>query len=312
MKHELSERLSRIIEQLRRKEKLERDLRSVKQELQERSEQFTSISQRLEEEKVDVEKLKRTSLTALFYTVLGSREQQLEKERQEFLTVQLQYQQTNKQVTYLEQDLDSIRRELGRLTGIEAEYQALLAEKEMLIRQSDQEAAGDLIEIDEKISKLDMDVKEIVEAIHAGEDVISSLKKVIVSLKSAKNWGTWDMLGGGLLTTVIKHTDIDDARQEINIVQRKMSRFTRELDDVRKTIELGVDIDAFESFADYFFDGLISDWIVQSKIMNSLERTQSAEFKINLAVAKLAGLKRNTQERIHALEENRKRIIESS
>jgi len=42
----------------------------------------------------DLDKLERTSLTALFYSVLGNREEQVEKEREELLNAQLQYQKT--------------------------------------------------------------------------------------------------------------------------------------------------------------------------------------------------------------------------
>jgi hypothetical protein len=89
MLQDLSTRLSNATEQKRLKNKLEQDLRSVETELKDQSARFASYSTRLEKERVDVEKLERTSLTTLFYSVLGSREQQLEKERQELLSAQL-------------------------------------------------------------------------------------------------------------------------------------------------------------------------------------------------------------------------------
>ena len=266
MLQDLSNQLSKTIEQKRLKDKLERDLRWIEIELQERSAQYAAIREQLDKEIVDVEKLECTSLTALFYAVLGSREQQLEKERQELLSAQLLYQQTKKQVEYLEWQQNTLRQQLDKLTGIETEYQALLSKKEQLLRQTDRVLARELIECAEKIANLNAEVKELAEAITAGNDVISSLAQVINSLESAENWGTWDILGGGLLTTVIKHARIDDAQNDINIVQKRMSHFTRELADVRPQVELGIDLGACEFFADYFFDGLIVDWIVQSKI----------------------------------------------
>src|SRR5687768_14708376 len=101
MLQELSERFSRIIEQKRLKEKLEHDLRAVEAEWLETSTRLASLEAQLAREKVDVQKLERISLTSLFYSVLGSREQQLEKERQELLSAQLLYQQNKAQVEYL-------------------------------------------------------------------------------------------------------------------------------------------------------------------------------------------------------------------
>jgi hypothetical protein len=108
MLDKISARLTEIVEQKRLKQKLEQNLRMVEKELNDKSSTLETLRIKLEKEKVDVDKLERTSLTAMFYAVLGSREQQLEKERQEMLVAQLSYQQTKYQVTFLEQEQSSL------------------------------------------------------------------------------------------------------------------------------------------------------------------------------------------------------------
>mgnify|MGYP001559106142 CR=1 FL=1 len=39
-------------------------------------------------------------------------------------------------------------------------------------------------------------------------------------------------------------------------------------------MNIDINIGSFETFADYFFDGLISDWVVQSGIHELLEGVQ--------------------------------------
>ena len=312
MIQELSIRLSKIIKQKRLKNKLEQDLRTVEIELQDQSARFASLSIKLVKEKVDVEKLERTSLTALFSSVLGSREQQLEKERQELLSAQLSYQQTKHQVEFLEKERNSLLQQLDRLADVESEYELLLSEKEHLLCQSNQAVAYELIELSEQIANFNSEIKEITEAISAGKSVISSLEQLIESLESAKNWGTWDLLGGEFLATAIKHSKIDDARKGINDVQTKMSQLTRELADVRKSVELQIDITELESFADFFIDGLIFDWVVQSKIVGSLEQSKKAKDIIVQAVNELEGIKENTQNKNNYLQEKRAQIIENT
>jgi DNA repair exonuclease SbcCD ATPase subunit len=303
-------RLSKIIEQKRRKKKLEQDLLAVEAELQETAPRLSILGAQLDKEKIDVQKLERTSLATLFYAVLGSREEQLEKERQEMLSVQLQYQQTKHQVEYLEGEQAFLNEQLEKLGGVEVEYDSLLSEKETFLRGSNQAVASQLIEYAEQSANLASEVKELSEAIQAGRDVSSSLEQVLDSLESAKGWGTWDMLGGGLLSTAVKHSRIDDARQGIHDVQAKMSQFKRELADVRERIELTLDIGEFETFADYFFDGLIVDWIVQSKITESLERAQNAQDAIAQAIEELENLKQNAQKVLNDLQEKRTQLIE--
>ena len=118
------------------------------------------------------------------------------------------------------------------------------------------------------------------------------------------------MFGGGLLSTAVKHDRIDRARQGIQDVQERMSHFKRELADVEDEAGLNIDIGGFETFADYFFDGLIVDWVVQSKIETSLGRARDAQKALNQAVKRLQSLKQNLQSKQSDLQERRAQIIE--
>ena len=307
---ELSAQLTKTIEQKRLKKKLEGDLRALEAELQGTDSRLATLGAQLEKEKIDVQKLERTSLTTLFYTMLGSREAQLEKERQELLSAQLKYQQTKYQVEYLEWERVSLKERLEKLGNIEAKYEALLSEKEALLRESNRALASELIENAEQSAILASEVKELAEALQAGKDVLLSLEKVLDALESAKSWGTWDMFGGGFLSTAVKHNRIDQARDGIHEVQAKLNSLERELADVRERIELKIDIGEFETFADFFFDGLIVDWVVQSKIVESLERSGNAKSVLVPVIEELENLRQNAQDRLDDLQERRVQIIE--
>lgn len=307
---ELNARLTKVVEQKRLKVKLEQDLHAVEKEYLEKSTRLETLSTQLAKEKVDVGKLERTSLTALFYSVLGSREQQLEKERQELLSAQLLYQQTKHQVDFLERESDRLLHQLEELIKVDSEYALLLSEKERFLRQSNQSVARELVAVSEQIASLNSDIKEISEAITAGTNVILGLEHVIESLASAENWGTWDMLGGGFISTAIKHSRIDDARRSVNDVQTNISQFKRELADVQKNVVLQINIGELESFADFFFDGLIIDWIVQLKIVESLEQSKQANKVIAQAVKELENLKKVIQSKVSDLKGKRAQLIE--
>jgi hypothetical protein len=118
------------------------------------------------------------------------------------------------------------------------------------------------------------------------------------------------MLGGGMISTAIKHSRIDEARNGIHEVQTQMSQFKRELSDVQKSIEIRIDIGELASFADFFFDGLITDWIVQSRIADSLLQTKNAKNTIAQAVKELENLKAITDSKLVMLKEKRAHLIE--
>ena len=55
--------------------------------------------------------------------------------------------------------------------------------------------------------------REMKEALDAGERALSSLRNAQEKLNSAGNWGLFDMFGGGLFSTIMKRSKMDDAQQ---------------------------------------------------------------------------------------------------
>jgi hypothetical protein len=312
MLSDISGRFMQVIEMKRRKEKLERDLQRVQERLAERSALAVALDRQLKKEQVDVERLEKLSLAGLFYAVLGSKEQQMEKERQEMLAAQLKYQQAKADADALRSEQESIERELRALGGVDREYTSLLAEKETLLRQGSPQTSAELLRLSEEIAGKNAQRREIEEAIAAAKDVLGSLDEVIGSLESAEGWGTWDMLGGGFLVTAAKHSRIDEARDGVHAVQAKLNRFTRELADVQRSADIRIDISALEGFADFFFDGLLMDWIVQSKIADSLHQTRQAKAQVKHTAAHLTLLRNETVQQAERLAEQRRALIEGA
>jgi len=73
-------------------------------------------------------------------------------------------------------------------------------------------------------------------------------------------------------------------------------------------IDLG--IDDFLGFADWFFDGLLVDWMVQSKINNAKDQINSLDEKIDSLINRLRMELKRSDNAIKELEEtNRKEIL---
>lgn len=121
-----------------------------------------------------------------------------------------------------------------------------------------------------------MQEKEINEAIDSGERALVSLRTAQEKLNSARNWGIFDMLGGGLIADIIKHSKMNDASTYLEEAKRDLLVFQKELQDVQETIDLKVDVDGFLTFADFFFDGIIMDYVVQSKIAEARKQIEQA------------------------------------
>lgn len=117
---------------------------------------------------------------------------------------------------------------------------------------------------------------EIREAIAAGEKALNSLYLAQEKLKSARSWGMFDLFGGGLLSDMIKHSKMNDASKYMEEAKRQLQIFQKELKETKLSVDLRMEVSSFLSFADFFFDGLIADYMVQSKISSAREQVDDA------------------------------------
>ena len=122
--------------------------------------------------------------------------------------------------------------------------------------------------------------REMKEAMDAGERALSSLRKAQEKLNSAGNWGLFDMFGGGLFSTIMKRSKMDDAQQLMEAAKSDLKRFQRELKDVNIPLDLRMEVGSFLSFADFFFDGFVADYLVQSKISDAKAQVSDAIIRV--------------------------------
>lgn len=85
-------------------------------------------------------------------------------------------------------------------------------------------------------------------------------------LGSAKNWGFFDMLGGGLISTMVKHNRIDDAMGYIRQAEPLLEKLGSELKQAAISSPGGINLGGFAQFADFFLDGIFVDVYVQNRI----------------------------------------------
>lgn len=144
--------------------KLKNDLQAVEDKLASEEARLQTLNQVLFKEQRDLQQLEGLSLRALFAAILGSKEEQTQKERQEFLQAQLQTRAAQRQIESLHHNREQILQQLATLTNVEKEYQQLLSQKTKVLQASNSAAAIELIEKDQQIAHLKTLRKELDEA----------------------------------------------------------------------------------------------------------------------------------------------------
>lgn len=312
MFEKLNSELMELKEKLRTYEYLQGKLGKLQETLESERYRLKELKISLEKESLDVERLEGFSVSKVFYTILGSKEKQVEKERQEYLAAKLKYEECSNSVDSLERESCKLINELSNYQNIGIQYEQLLKTKQAMILSSSSVEAGNLTDLTESVADLKLDIKELDEAIKAGNAVLSVLNTALDYLSNAEDWGTWDMIGGGYFATAEKHSNIDDANDCVIQAQELLRRFKLELGDVDIRCDVDVSIDSFDTFADFFFDGLISDWVVQSQIEDSINNVSEVRDNVAQVVRNLKNNKDICLQEIESTDEKIKSLIESA
>lgn len=125
--------------------------------------------------------------------------------------------------------------------------------------------------------------KERQEAITAGERALDSLEKAQSCLDSARGWGIYDILGGGLLSSLIKHGRMNKAEEYLSEAKYDLRQFEKELRDLDEFESINLNTQDFLGIADLIFDGLIADVAMQSRI-------NEARVAVNHAIHRVEGI----------------------
>lgn len=238
----------------------------------------------------DVEHLEGRSLTAFFYAVIGKKDEKLDKEREEAYAARVKYDVIARELFAVEEDIRHNETELIQLRGCEQQYEKMLKDKADAIKAIGSQEAVKIFRTEERITYLENQMNEIKEALIAGETALSITNRILASLGSAEGWGTWDLLGGELLTDMAKHGHLDEAQKQVEYLQVQLHRFKTELTDITIHADMQVSIDSFLCFADYFFDGLFADWAVLDKIKQSQTQVQNIKSQIESVLNRLTSM----------------------
>jgi hypothetical protein len=271
------QRLQQQIVQKRREESKLKELNKQREVLRARVSEFQKNKL---EQQADVDQLEGHSLATFFYAMIGKKEERLDKEREEAYAAKVKYDVAARELSAIEEDILRSEAEINRLKGSEQQYERMLRDKAEEIKNTGSDEAEEIFQVEERIAYIENQLKEINEALVAGEKALSITNRVLSNLDSAEGWGTWDLLGGGMISGMKKHSHLDVAQKLVEDLQVQLRRFKTELTDVTIDADIQVSINGFLHFADYFFDGLFADWAVLDKINQSQTKVKDTKVQI--------------------------------
>jgi len=300
-----------ILGEINSLEKVQRHLDEINNQISSSNNELLKLDKRIDDELKDIESLEKIGLKSLFTKVLGSKEEQLEIERQEYLQATLKYNELKKTNDLLVYEKELLQKKTRSVTKLKSDLDRLKKQREKEIKRKNGPLANSLFDIADKLERNFILNKELLEAIEAGEKAKASVIRVYNELKSAKQWGHWDMASRGRRANYQKRHAIDRANSFVHKTQQYLRVYEKELRDLGMEVSLRFKLQNFHSFLDFFFDNLISDWIVQQKINHTINNVLKTKDEIESINASLNREQQKTEQSTIALHEKRDSILES-
>ncbi len=306
---DINAELEQVRQKLDRARKLSAVMEDLKAQHEERKRAAEDALKVLYREQEDMEELERLSFASFLARIRGEQAERLDQERREAVAAKARYDAARRDLEDLEARFQAAQKERAGLEGPRGRWKALMEEKEELLCQAGGERAKRLIQIGCDLDSLGAQIRELDEAICAGKDVGYALDQMIGQLDSAAGWGTWDILGGGMLATMAKHGRMNDAQNAAFQARQAISRFRTELADVSQLRVPDLQVGEFTSFADYFFDGLFVDLYIQDKIGTARRSAEETAAQVEDLLSQLRRERDRTAERAAELERERERLL---
>jgi hypothetical protein len=271
-----------------------------------------SLLEKYEMECLDVDKLKKNTLSTIILKNFGNYEDKMTKESEEMLTAKLEYDKAVARVEDLKKSRDESEKRLALLRQDERIFADELKRREELIKTDiNSEVFKKYKELETEQNMLSRQLVETQEAISAAKRVMSTAGSAIEQLNSAEGWATFDVwTRGGIISHIAKYQHIDNAKDDFNRLNSQLEDLQKELHDLDLSGVSSLDgIDSTTRAIDFWLDNIFTDMNVRERIQDDNDRVSELRDKISGIAYKLDNNISVIQNRLKEIEQKKNDLI---
>ncbi|MER2064652.1 MAG: hypothetical protein ABS873_08355, partial [Alkalibacterium sp.] len=129
---------------------------------------------------------------------------------------------------------------------------------------------------------MEAEIRDISEAMNAGQNVLGSLDSALEQLDSADSLATWDMFSDSFFIDMFKYDKIEKAEKEIFHLESQIERYKKELKDVDLNHVLDYEsLGQMRRVFDVFFDNIFSDLSTKDTIQRNIDNLTTIGTEVN-------------------------------
>ncbi|MEQ1699626.1 MAG: hypothetical protein ABMA25_05925 [Ilumatobacteraceae bacterium] len=240
---------------------------ALEEDLADAHREVAHLRERLQIEEADVVQWSRAGFGPFVYWLIGRLDERRDREQWEAEEASVRLADQADRVERTHAALAAARHELQSTTEL-ARVDDARALVRSLLHDFLPAAFDELERVERHHARIVADLRETEEAMKACEHAIDRCEVTLGPLESALRWGTWDMWGGGLIASSVKHSRVDDGLAHVQQLNAALARLRREAGDVRLSVEVprGLEAGSGARTLDIWFDNIFSDWNMQDRI----------------------------------------------
>lgn len=262
----LDQQLLDVYDEYNRKQKIKTHLQHLHVIIGQKEEELVEVTTLLDQEQEDLDALEGKNIYSIFQYLLGNKQQELEKAKQEYLAAYVKYNALISNLEDLREERTVLEKSYSSLHAIDEQFETLMKEKMSLLNQGKKLPAG-FDKLTEKIANYRSKIRELEQTIKKGISAKKYLHKVMLGLQQIEHWGNVPPL------EVPSRIDkkVERINKDIYVANNYLQKYEDELSDISDLFQLDYqrEVNQLEFFLDQFIDCLITDWIVKHKIHNA-------------------------------------------
>jgi hypothetical protein len=235
-----------------RKKELEAELPGLRERSYALEDQLKERKLHLEYEEGDVAELERSNLKSLFYTVIGKKQEKLNREVDEAEAAKREYEAVAEELAAAQKAVRKAEAELRMLSNCEKEYDTAVREQSAMqkerLRYADPKLLDRINGLEEEIAFCRKLQEQLALAIEEGEKAEYLAEAVLESLRQAADESIHDR-------NMAMHEELDEAQARLESLQRQLERFNAYLRDREIQADMQIAFTGAARYMDILFDG---------------------------------------------------------
>lgn len=292
--------LDELRENIRRKHKAQKQLAYFEEEAVRLNSVMEDRRQEYEVEQEEAEAMQSATLTLLLYTLMGLKEEKLQKEEAEALAAKAAYETAKAELDHVLNRQAELRAELRDLGNCERYYEEMLAEKKAYLMAKEVTVNAEVEALETEKAAIIRDSKELKEAMESGQYALKVANSVADALGIANRLSRTDIYGSRRSDSLSfvreeekdleKRNALVRLENSLQTLGKYLQDFAAELKDI--TLVPTGDIPAVHFsegllFLDRWIDGPVSALVVDAKLDQIREKMHPLLDKLTPIVERL-------------------------